>query len=587
MGSVRHLGKFIPNLSQLCFPFRPLLKKNTKFIWTDEHEDQFKLIKQKIAETTENKHFNPDLETRIKCDASRKGLGCALEQRTPKGWHTVAFASRFLNSIEDRYSINELEFLGVVWSIEHFNYHLYGTPFTVITDHRALLSIMRENKANKSYTSRLTGWVVRLLPFDFTIDHLPISKMGLVDYISRDPQQKAVNISADDEQFIVAKLDVIKRSAKRFLLNAENYTDFAARSSIIKQASHTPHSNDKISSEFAEQNRELSAITENDNTISKLAPNNLNSNTQIETGNIPNSLFASNHSTNLSNENLNNFQGIASKFQNVLMMSNSDDETLMQVKQSTTSKVRFANDVGPSIAPAMPATPLTPNTDTTTVTSPSTDDLYTDAFNFALVKKFSSTLMASLTTKNAILKEISDFVLTEKEDRCRQISPYIHSFLKDLHVKHGCVCIDDRIAIPNSIKEAYVEAIHATHPGSWGMTDMPTHAWWPYMHRDIITKTANCNPCVKIDMETVLWEELISEDNWDTEARSDIEMEQNKDKLSIDAIRRSNVEPTKESRVIPHPDVDRPVPRTEASLTVKLAKKKSKSKRSKKSFDDL
>ena len=93
MGSVHHLGKFIPNLSQLCFPFRALLKKNTKFIWTDEHEKQFKLI-EKIAETTENKHFNPDLETRIKCDASRKGLGCALEQRTPNGWHTMAFASR-------------------------------------------------------------------------------------------------------------------------------------------------------------------------------------------------------------------------------------------------------------------------------------------------------------------------------------------------------------------------------------------------------------------------------------------------------------------------------------------------------------
>ena len=102
MGSVHHLGKFIPKLSLLCYPLRPLLKKNTKFICTEEHEKQFSLIKEKIAETTENKHFNPELETRIKCDASRKGLGCALEQRTPNGWHTVAFASRFLNSVEGR-----------------------------------------------------------------------------------------------------------------------------------------------------------------------------------------------------------------------------------------------------------------------------------------------------------------------------------------------------------------------------------------------------------------------------------------------------------------------------------------------------
>ena len=229
MGSIHHLGKFIPNLPQLCYPLRPLLKKNSKFLWTEEHEKQFSLIKEQITETTENKHFNPELETRIKCDASRKGLGCALEQRTPNGWHTVAFASRFLNSVEDRYSINELELLGVVWSVEHFKYYLYGKPFTVITDHRAFLSIMRENRSNKSYNSRLTRWVDRLLPFDFSIDHLPGTKIGLVDYISRDSQQHAANISAYDEQFIVAKLDVIKRSAKRFLLNAENYVDFAAR----------------------------------------------------------------------------------------------------------------------------------------------------------------------------------------------------------------------------------------------------------------------------------------------------------------------------------------------------------------------
>ena len=132
---------------------------------------------------------------------------------------------------------------------------------------------------------------------------------------------------------------MIKRSAKRFLLNAENYTDFAAQNQLIKQASNTPHSNNKLCSEFAPRNLEYSAITENDNTISKLAPNNSNSNTQIGTANIQHPLFALNHSTKQSNTNLNNFQRIASKFQIVLMISNSDDETLLQVKQSTPFKV--------------------------------------------------------------------------------------------------------------------------------------------------------------------------------------------------------------------------------------------------------
>ena len=73
-------------------------------------------------------------------------------------------------------------------------------------------------------------------------------------------------------------------------------------------------------------------------------------------------------------------------------------------------------------------------------------------------------------------------------------------------------------------------------------------------------------------METVRWEELISEDHWDTEARSDIELEANRDQLTKDAVQRSNADPDKKSQVIPHPDVRLAVTRTEASLTVKLAK---------------
>ena len=152
-----------------------------------------------------------------------------------------------------------------------------------------------------------------------------------MDYISRDPQQKAVNISAYDEQFIVAKLDVIKRGAKRFLLNAENYVDFAARNPLTKRASNNPNSSHKICSDFAPRNPEYSTITNNDNSINGLTPNNLDSNIKIKTANIPHSLFSLNLSTKQSLPKLNNFQRIADKFNKNYMMSqsNSDAETLM------------------------------------------------------------------------------------------------------------------------------------------------------------------------------------------------------------------------------------------------------------------
>ena len=132
-------------------------------------------------------------------------------------------------------------------------------------------------------------------------------------------------------------------------------------------------------------------------------------------------------------------------------MFQSDEETLLQIKQSSPTKVRIADEAGPSTVPPVPVTPSTTGIETTTVTSPSSDDLYTDAFNFALSNNFSRRLMASLTSKDANLKDVRNCVMTDNEDRCRQISPYIHSFWKDLRVKNCCVCIDDRITVPKYI----------------------------------------------------------------------------------------------------------------------------------------
>ena len=224
LGSVHYIGKFIPHLTQLCHPLKPLLKRSVKFIWTDEHTKHFNQIKGKIANSTENSRYNPKLDVRVKCDASRSGLGAALEQNTPDGWKPIAFASRFLNSTVERYSVNELELLGIVWSIDYFKYYLYGKNFTVVTDHRALLSILKEHRSNKSYNSRLSRWIDRLLPYNFTIEHVPGAKMGLVDYISRNPFARAKKISTYDEHFVVATISKIRDSMRHLITNRQTAT---------------------------------------------------------------------------------------------------------------------------------------------------------------------------------------------------------------------------------------------------------------------------------------------------------------------------------------------------------------------------
>ena len=111
MGSIHHLNKFIPNLAQLFTPLRLLLSNSTKyqFKWDENLEAAFQNILSAVHNITENRHFLSGRDTRVVCDAIRDGIGCALEQETPDGWATIAYASRFLNSCETKYSVNELE----------------------------------------------------------------------------------------------------------------------------------------------------------------------------------------------------------------------------------------------------------------------------------------------------------------------------------------------------------------------------------------------------------------------------------------------------------------------------------------------
>ena len=74
-------------------------------------------------------------------------------------------------------------------------------------------------------------------------------------------------------------------------------------------------------------------------------------------------------------------------------------------------------------------------------------------------------------------------------------------------------------------------------------------------------------------MESVRWDELIPDEQWDNEARSDIEVKKSRDQFSKEVITRYNEDSNKESRVISHPDVGRPVSRTEASLTLSWLKR--------------
>ena len=120
-------------------------------------------------------------DIRIVYDASHNGVGTVPEQFGSERWRPIPFASRFLNAAEKKYSM-----LAVVWDSEYFRNYVFDKQFTVVTDHKALVTLLNGNNLKiKIMFSRLTRLIDRTIPFDFKIEHR--AKRGLDDYLSRQP----------------------------------------------------------------------------------------------------------------------------------------------------------------------------------------------------------------------------------------------------------------------------------------------------------------------------------------------------------------------------------------------------------------
>ena len=98
---------------------RKLLKKGTKWDWITDRISDFGKIKQELTTRPCLAHFNGSKENIVTTDACKTGLGVALWKKQGNGeLKPIAYASRYLNDAEKKYSIGELELLAVVWVLK-------------------------------------------------------------------------------------------------------------------------------------------------------------------------------------------------------------------------------------------------------------------------------------------------------------------------------------------------------------------------------------------------------------------------------------------------------------------------------------
>ncbi|BHF69110.1 hypothetical protein SprV_0301215200 [Sparganum proliferum] len=187
LGLISHYSAFLQSLHDVRAPLNRLLQRDVPWCWSPDCEKAFAQLKSMLSSDLLLTHYNLTLPIVVAADASNHGVGAVISHTFPDGSEkAIMHAPRTLTPAEKNYGQIEKEALALVFAVKKFHKLLYGRHFTLLTDHKPLLSIFGSKKGIPVYSaSRLQQSATILLDYDFDIRYCRTTDFGQADALSR------------------------------------------------------------------------------------------------------------------------------------------------------------------------------------------------------------------------------------------------------------------------------------------------------------------------------------------------------------------------------------------------------------------
>ncbi|KAL2083766.1 hypothetical protein ACEWY4_021539 [Coilia grayii] len=223
LGMLTYLATYIPNFAEKAHTLRGLLKNDAMWIWEADHQKCFDDLKSAITEDACLKYYDASTPLTLKVDASQKGLGIALVQNN----RPIAFGSKTLTDCQSRCSNIEREMLAIVYGMQRYHTYLYGKSFTVITDHKPLVTIC--SKPLHAAPPWLQRMLIKTQGYNYEVKYRPGVDMVPADTLNRLP-----NPQNDGDIELDERIDGIDTEFE----DPDRHTI-----AIVNFSAHTAHSN--------------------------------------------------------------------------------------------------------------------------------------------------------------------------------------------------------------------------------------------------------------------------------------------------------------------------------------------------------
>jgi hypothetical protein len=217
LGAINYYGKFLPDLATTLHPLYQLSHHDARWVWSPECEEAFNKIKQMLVGAEVLIHFDAKKPLVLGVDASPYGLGAVLSHRLADGSERpIAYASRTLSAAERNYAQIEKEGLAIIFGVKKFHMYLYGTRFSLVTDHQPLTRIFGPKTGIPPLAAaRMQRWALILAGYTYDIEYRSSENNANADLLSRLPMPGKQDNDPEEEYVFNTLADSLPITAKR------------------------------------------------------------------------------------------------------------------------------------------------------------------------------------------------------------------------------------------------------------------------------------------------------------------------------------------------------------------------------------
>jgi hypothetical protein len=197
LGAANYFRQFIDGYALMSRDLHQLAAKSPSklLVWTPALLAAWERVKQAVVTAPELTHMSdsPDDKIILYTDASDYAFGGYLAQLQDGIERPILFYSKVFNDVQSRWSVSDKEMYSIVHGVLANHYLLMGRPFTIRSDHKALMFNEKISASNK-----IERWKVSLSEYDIKWEFIEGAQNVVADALSRVIETTANVLDSDE-----------------------------------------------------------------------------------------------------------------------------------------------------------------------------------------------------------------------------------------------------------------------------------------------------------------------------------------------------------------------------------------------------